>query len=315
MVIFRPWTHLVRSSGSITVMANDLPIPFSARNRSGKTFIDEDFPQSGRMGLLHLVRELVDKKYVRGWPEVIRELERTGRTEAGSYRNQTEDAYFQDALDLIAEFTWDRVYGFCERLHNYLATEVRYTNGTIKTPVIEVQEYIATGLERLFWEEGLAFDFRDGSVQRRGRKHTVEQVAKAEVVMGDSRLAEARKHYNKALQFFRSPTEPDFENAVKEAVCAVEAAGKGLFPQSKATTLGDLIGWLVKNEDIRLPKALSHTLSGLYGFRSGGTGVGHGGADGGIVTPALAEYVLGLAASQIVLLIDLANASEENIPF
>jgi len=296
-------------------MANDLQIPFSARTRARSTFIEEEFPQTGRMGLLHLIRELVDKGYVRGWEEVIQELERIGRTEAGFYVNKTAGVYFQVAQELITDLSWDRVYDFCERLHDYLAKDVRYLTGAMKSPTIEVQQYIATELQRLFWEEGLAFDFRDGTVERRGRKHTAEQVAKAEIVMGDSRLAEARKHYNKALQFFRTPMKPDFENAVKEAVCAVEAAGKGLFPQAKAATLGDLINWLVRNKDIQLPKTLSQTLSGLYGFRSGATGVGHGGADGGMVTAALAEYVLGVAASQIILLIDLANANEENVPF
>jgi hypothetical protein len=56
-------------------------------------------------------------------------------------------------------------------------------------------------------------------------------------------------------------------------------------------------------------------LTGLYAFRSGGEGVGHGGATGGAVTPALAEYALAVAASQIILLVDLASGEEEEIPF
>lgn len=133
--------------------------------------------------------------------------------------------------------------------------------------------------------------------------------------MGDAKLLEARKHYDKALQFFRAPAKPDYENSVKEAVCAVEAAGKALFPQAKATTLGDLVKWLINNEDTQLSKGLSQTLTGLYAFRSSGTGVGHGGAVGGIVNAELAEYVLGVAASQIILLVDLANALEYAPPF
>jgi hypothetical protein len=163
-------------------------------------------------------------------------------------------------------------------------------------------------LQRLFSEEGVAFDFREGLVQRRGRKHTVERVSKAEVVMGDARLSASRKHYDKALQFFRAPSKADYENAVKEAVCAVEAAGKALFPDSKAATLGDLIKWLVNQDDVQLPRVLSQTLTGLYGFLSEGIGVGHGGASGGLVTAEI-------AASQIILLVDLANAREYDLPF
>ncbi|OFV99643.1 MAG: hypothetical protein A3H28_14575 [Acidobacteria bacterium RIFCSPLOWO2_02_FULL_61_28] len=102
---------------------------------------------------------------------------------------------------------------------------------------------------------------------------------------------------------------------MKEAVCAVEASGKELFPEAKATTLGDLVKWLTGNEAGKLPKALAQTFAGLYGFRSGGEGVGHGGAAGGAATPEIAEYALALAASQIILLVDLANANESEIPF
>jgi len=52
----------------------------------------------------------------------------------------------------------------------------------------------------------------------------------------------------------------------------------------------------------------------LYGFRSSGDGVGHGGAEGGSATKELAEYALAVAASQIVLLVDVA-AAEGDVPF
>ena len=109
--------------------------------------------------------------------------------------------------------------------------------------------YIASEIERLILEENLAFEFSDGVVRRRGRRHTEDKVTRAHVVMGDSRLNESRKHYTKALNFFRNPTAPDYENCVKEAVCAVEAAGKALFPASKAATLGDLAKWFLKTND------------------------------------------------------------------
>jgi hypothetical protein len=53
-------------------------------------------------------------------------------------------------------------------------------------------------------------------------------------------------------------------------------------------------------------------LTGLYAFRSGGDGVGHGGSTGGAATQDIAEYVLAMAASQIILLTDLASAQPED---
>ncbi len=85
--------------------------------------------------------------------------------------------------------------------------------------------------------------------------------------------------------------------------------------ESKAATLGDLVKWLVNHAEIKLPKALGQTLSGLYGYRSGGDGIGHGGTTGGAATAAVAEYVLAVSASQVIYLVDLANAQEVDIPF
>jgi hypothetical protein len=90
-----------------------------------------------------------------------------------------------------------------------------------------------------------------------------------------------------------------------------------LFPNANATTLGDVIKWLTGPEPGKLPKAIAQTLTGVYAFRSGGDGVGHGGSTGGAVTLDIAEYVLALSASQIILLADLYCTEPEgdNPPF
>jgi hypothetical protein len=178
----------------------------------------------------------------------------------------------------------------------------------------KVQQFFTDEIQRLFQEENLAYEFRDGIVQRRGHRHTVERLSKAEAVLADVRLDNARQHFAKAQRYFRDRVKPDPENAVKEAVCAVEAAAKELFPELKGTTLGDMIKSLTGTESGKLPKAIGQTFAGLYGFRSGGDGVGHGGATGGTATLSIAEYTLAIAASQIILLVDLAY-SEEEIPF
>jgi len=98
---------------------------------------------------------------------------------------------------------------------------------------------------------------------------------------------------------------------VKEAVCSVEAAAKGLFPDAKAATLGDFIKWATGQKTHLMPNTIGQTFSGLYGFRNSGEGVSHGAASGGAVTPEIAEYVLGVAASQIVFLSDLASEDEQ----
>jgi hypothetical protein len=296
--------------------------PFSARNRKQHRQIDNDFPETARVGLLHLLFDLVSKQYVAGWPEVATELQRIGRQVPVEYESSSVPSTRkarQDVEGALAALAWDRAYDFCERLHGHLASETGYYDDTraynVKTSRGEVQEYIAEELQRLFSEESLAFEFSDGVVRRRGRKHTVDVASKAQVVLGDTRLTSARTHYEKALQFFRNPSKPDFENTVKEAVCAVEAAGKALFPAARAATLGDLAKWLTTGKDVSVPKALCQTITAVYAYRSGGDGVGHGGASGGVATAEVAEYMLAVCASQVIYLVDLANAQEGEIPF
>jgi hypothetical protein len=293
--------------------------PFSARNRRDTAPVDGDFPVSARVGLLHLVSEGIRKDYVEGWSATALELQRIARVSPQMYSRPDSSAARENAEYILNTLPWDRVYDFCERLHNYLAKETGYhtemDSYVVTTSRSEVQLFFSNELQRLFQEENLAFEIRDGAVQRRGRRHTVDRVSKAEAVLADARLATARKHFAKALHYFRDRVKPDPENAVKEAVCAVEAAAKELFPNAKATTLDQAIKWLAGSEPGKLPKAIGQTFTGMYGFRGSGDGVAHGGSTGGAATTSIAEYALALAASQIILLADLANAEEDEIPF
>lgn len=295
--------------------------PFSARNKGAHRQIDAAFPASARIGLLHLLLDLIDRKFVDDWISLAREFQRIARLPPTEYDNSKTAGFQQakrDAEEALAGLSWDKAYDFCERLHNYLAREVGYYYNDeyeVTTPKNEVQAFIASELQRLFSEEELAFEFTEGLVRRRGRKHTVDVTTRAQVVLGDIRLAGARRHYDKAMQFFRSPAKPDYENCVKEAVCAVEATGKTLFPEAKAATLGDLAKWFASTKEVNVPKALAHTITGIYAYRSGGDGVGHGGAAGGAATPEVAEYVLAVCASQIIYLVDVSNSQETEIPF
>lgn len=296
--------------------------PFSARARGQHRQIDSDFPASARRGLLHCLVDLIERRYLSDWTVIARELHRIGRLTVIEYTTSSTASLKQarsDAEKALEGLSWEKVYDFCERLYGHLPQEIgyedQYGNYTVEVSRGDGQAYIAIELERLFLEEDLAYEFTEGTVRRRGRKHTVELAARSQVVLGDSRLLSARKHFDKSLRFFRHPTQPDYENAVKEAVCAVEACGKALFPMAKASTLGDLVKWLGSTNDVSVPKAVCLTLNGVYAFRSGGDGVGHGGANGGKATPEVTEYLLALCASQIIYFVDLANSLDVDVVF
>ena len=164
-------------------MAEEVVPPFSARNRGAYAQIDNDCPATTRTGLLHLLYALVEKKYVEGWQELVAELKRIARSDPG------EEKYpRQIAAELLNTIEWQKVFDYCERLYSHLAREVlNYTfNNDIEVvaPMSAVQEYIASELQRLFIEENLAFEFSDGIVRRRGRRHTASQIVAADLVLG-----------------------------------------------------------------------------------------------------------------------------------
>ena len=263
-----------------------------------------------RIGLYHLLHRLADLQYAGGWPAITPELRRVARMRSGDDLDEEQ---------ILLNLPWEKVFDFCERLYGQLAKDVvadydRDGDPVIRAPKTEVQEYIANELRQLFLEENLAFEFADGRVRRRGRRHTAEQVARAEMVLGDARFYKAREHFNKALRFFRNVSQPDYENAVKEAVCAVEATAHVLHPSGGAT-LGRIVNSITGSEVGQLPDPIAKTFHGLYGFRSGGEGIGHGSASAGPATKELGEYALAVAASQIVLLVGIDSASEPDVPF
>lgn len=298
-------------------MAEEIIPPFSVRNRGAHAQVDNECPETTRIGLLHILCRLVEQRYLKDWNGVVSELRRIARARP-DYLGGEED-YLRVAEVLLLELAWDKVFDFCERLHGRLAEDVTQHNFiSDETEVLiqrsQAQQQIAGELQSLFLEENLAFEFSNGLVRRRGRRNTTDQLARADRVLGDSRLSSARFHFNKALKYFRNVAQPDYENVVKEAVCAVEAAARALFP-SGGSTLGDVVKSITGTESGQLPKSLANTFHGLYGFSSGGQGVRHGGAKGGAATREIAEYALAIGASQIVLLMDLATAGESDIPF
>ncbi len=296
--------------------------PFSRREMGAKEWVQEDFPQSARIALLHLLHDLVHREYVGGWVEIDKEVRRLAREAPLEYELGDSETLRNARIDtegILSRLPWPKVFDFCERLQSHLATEVHEFdfngNREVLTDREEVQRYMADELQRIFLEEHFGYSFVGGEVKRRGRLHTRKQIAKAEPTLGDPRLDDARVHFAKALRCFDHPSKPDFENCVKEAVCAVEAAARRLFPHIKAKTLGDVINRIQGSGEGQLPKPLANTIGGLYAYRGAGDGVTHGGADGGKATQAIAEYSLALAASQIILLHEVASEAEADVPF
>ena len=304
-------------------MENTIHIPFSVRNLTTHQLKSEVFPSSAAIGLHHIISDCIDRFYIEGWTAVSRELRRILRAPVVHYdKSNTNDIqkaklYFEETF---IKTPWQKRFDFCEAIYLKLAyvPDEEFFHYENQTPFTlnDAQTYIEKEIQQLFIDELFAYDFIKGTVIQKGRAHTVKTAAQAQYVMNDARLQNARMHYSKALNFFRDRAQPDYENTVKEAVCAIESAGKDLFPQAGVSTLGELINWFKKkNNNFAIPPTLLYTFNSIYALRNSAEGVAHGSTNGGDITKEIAEYILSVSASTIIYLVDLANSLEKEPPF
>lgn len=64
---------------------------------------------------------------------------------------------------------------------------------------------------------------------RKGYIQTTKSVNKVMSVLTDPKLTKTRTHYMKAIEYFYNMKNPDYENTIKESVCALEASLIALF--------------------------------------------------------------------------------------
>lgn len=122
-------------------------------------------------------------------------------------------------------------------------------------------------------------------------------------------FAGVRLHLGKALALFSRRSDPDYPNAVKESISAVESAAECALG-SKSATLGNALKML-KKANPSLHPALFDGWSKLYGFTSDEGGIRHASADGSVkVDQAFAKYMLVSCSAFANYLIESCSGGE-----
>lgn len=111
-----------------------------------------------------------------------------------------------------------------------------------------------------------------------------------EKVLKDSALAPARAHYVKARRLLKA-SEPDYENAAKEGVCAIESLSKVL---TGASDFNKAIERSIREG--LLPRPLGEMVKKLYAYRGDEPGVSHGAGEVPDVDAQDAQFVVNLSA-------------------
>lgn len=143
-------------------------------------------------------------------------------------------------------------------------------------------------------EPRLLTDFRAGALPGLERP----RIERAADLLDVGRYPGAAHHLSRAREFIHA-ANPDFSNAAKEAVNAVESVCKTILNAPDAT-LGDCIKRLRRDKVV--PGEVARILESLYAYRNSTPGVGHGGLDIPEVSVEEAMLILGVAAEGITYL-------------
>lgn len=294
-------------------------VPFDQRlGLTNSTIITNDFPKSARIGLLYILDDLIEKNYIRSGSSIGTKYKPINQEIARLCRAIGED----NAKSIHPQFflmSWSRVFEFIERIYFKLLHGVDDydINGNIVAEIAsiaEVKEYFSREISTLLFEEHLGFEFSNGVFNRRGYSKTAQSINSVNTnVLSDPILSKTRIHYLKALQFYGNAKTPDFENAIKEAICAVEASLITLCSPDISKSFEN-VRKLIGNEKEKAPAPIIESLIKLYGYRNSGEGVAHATSKGLKVTEKEAELVIALSADYITYLYSLLK-TEETVPF
>lgn len=283
--------------------------------------IDQDFPETGRIALGYLIDELVDLGSIESeysYYPVIQEILRTARLTYEQADLHPDDSLLEKLTKILRRMDWWQVYTFCERVYERHIGSVGHSKEDVFVEVrskLEMQNYFESELNNILNEENVSFRFVGGQFQHRGRAQTQKSIQRVGSVLASPQFSTVLQHYNKARKFFDLRPQPDNENCVKEAVCALEAAVHTLANLPTSTDFNKVIKQLQGNDAKEIPPPIAEGIIRLYAYRGSGQGIAHAALQGNKVTEIEAELVLSLVASYVTYLVDLLSQPEEDIPF
>lgn len=145
-------------------------------------------------------------------------------------------------------------------------------------------------INNTFEEENVQHRFVNGFITDITDEHEITQIQECLDVNDESSV-----HISKALNHLYNRQKPDYENSIKESVCAVEVKCKKITEDPKAT-LGSAIKKL-KDNGINVHPSFEQGITKLYGFASDAKGIRHGGGKETTITEKEAKLVLTICTS------------------
>lgn len=164
-------------------------------------------------------------------------------------------------------FEWYQVYDFVEWISNYGSHWNSWKDGDDEHDYCRRYQ---DSVNQLLQRENSGFRFVGGVISP---IISSEEVTEVEVAIQKSGVfSPVSAHIKAAVALLSDRAQPDFRNAIKESISAVEATAKLVTTNPKAT-LGDALKAL--EAQTSLHSALKEGFSKLYGWSSDGDGIRH----------------------------------------
>ena len=201
---------------------------------------------------------------------------------------------------------WHGVYDLTEFIaHNHRSMTSRYSgynevsHRVSESKLVERLNYI---LER----ELSGYRFIQGTLTPIAAKEEVEAIETAIASAKRAGLAGAHQHIRAALELLGKKPTPDYRNAIKEAISAVESVAKQIVGSDSAT-LDAALKELGKKTEIH--GALASGFSKLYGYTSDESGIRHAIFEEPNVGFSEAKYMIVSCSAFVNFLIQKADAA------
>lgn len=192
----------------------------------------------------------------------------------------------------ILNCPWNEVYEFIEAHVSSVDDEDRKQR---------IQEYNA-----LFESEKSGYRFVNGELIPITNNEELTAIEEAGSTLFDS----VNEHIKKASSLYSNISTPDYENSIKDSICAVEAICC-IITENKNATLGEALKKL-ENKGVKLHKALINSMSSLYGYTSDEGGIRHGSIDFTGATSEDAKYMLIACSAFVNYLIEKWEKAKDN---
>ena len=201
---------------------------------------------------------------------------------------------------VFEKLKWNKLYDYLEflnRLHESNLISVDYGSGTKSVNGKNYREVMNYVLER----EASGYRFVGMEIAPITDATEMEAISEGQAAAAAAGMTGAEEHIRASVRMLGLKPNPDYRNAVKEAISAVESVAK-VMARKESASLDEALKILGTKSDLH--PALKGAFSKLYGYTSDADGIRHAITEAASVDFAEAEYMVVACAAFVYYLVE-----------